>query len=118
MQKKHVHGTSWTGFPLFDYNFNAQTYGIKKMIREIIDACCYYDAFSLFPVSWSREGRTDSPPQTTKYRHSSNVIRGRKERGASAWEEKGHGTYYVFVAREMRNSRQGKEGGIPSVEQT
>ena len=70
--------------------------------------------FSFSLVSWSREGRTDSPPQTTKYRHSSNVIRGRrKERGASAWEQKGHGAYYVFVAREMRNSRQGKKGEFP-----
>ncbi len=47
--KKTVHGTSWTGFPLFNYNFNAQTYGIKKMVREILDACCYYDAFFPFP---------------------------------------------------------------------
>ncbi len=54
------------------------------MIREIIDVCCYYDAFFLFPrfLVTRRTDRTDSPPQTTKYRHSSNVIRGEKRKGS------------------------------------
>ena len=71
--------------------------------------------FSFSLVSWSREGRTGPTPRRRPRNIGTHqtLLGGRKERGASAWEEKGHGTYYAFVAREMRNSRQGKKGEFP-----